>query len=167
MERHTDHMQKIYFLPLTLKNIRWQILVWHLVDGKLRGEFVTALNVRFLRRHHDVYTHSQGVSVVVGRNKVSIPTKASFPGRRLFQPCDPSRPIDWEIILFVLCSCNVFLKTLEELWYKHTTAKFFASESVLNIKPFLYACVFVYVCWCVFVHAVCFLNSYVITEYVW
>lgn len=144
MERHKDHRQRIYFFTPDLEkhpvikywsDILWmenlEVSVWpHSMWG--------------LRRHHAVYTHSHGVSVVVGRTKVSIPTKHHFLGN------DSSDHVIHYVWLtkswfFVLYTCSVFLKSLEEIWYKHTSAKFFfACWSVLNIEPFLYGCVFVY-----------------------
>lgn len=44
-----------YFFPLTSKNIRWDLLVWHLANGKVRGECVTARG-KVWRAHH---THKQ------------------------------------------------------------------------------------------------------------
>lgn len=40
-----------YFFPLTSKNIRWDLLVWHLANGKVRGECVTARG-KVWRAHH-------------------------------------------------------------------------------------------------------------------
>lgn len=40
-----------YFFPLTSKNIRWDLLVWHLANGKVRGECVTACG-KVWRAHH-------------------------------------------------------------------------------------------------------------------
>lgn len=52
--------------------------------------------------HHAVYTHALGVSVVVGRTKVSIPMKRPFLGNESSDRVVQLHPIGYEVIFLVL-----------------------------------------------------------------
>lgn len=156
MERQTDQRQGIHFFfsspdlekhPVTKywSDILWmenlEVSVWpHSMWG-------------FEKASCCLHTYSQGVSVVVGRTKVSIPTKHNFLGN------DSSDHVIHHVRLtrVVAYTCNLSLKSLEQIWHQHTSAKFFACGSVMNVKSFL----------CVAVVCLCMLMSAFLTPTWW
>lgn len=145
MERHKDHRQRIYlFYPWPWKTSGDKILVWHLVDGKLRGECVTALSVRFWEGIM-LFTHTHTVSLLWWA-ALKFPFRRSIISWATTLPTTWSITSDWQRVDFLCCTPVAFSwKVLRRYGTStHQQSFFFACRSVLDIEPFLYGCVFVY-----------------------